>query len=138
VDLVNGSEQVMVFGSGHSFNDGILSEEALVPLDDYGGMVRRELGEAVSNSFSLNSVHRVFPFKSKFGGNDPTSVAKREAQARRTAEIYQRLRDSGQGNVVALGDLNDTPESAALQPLLGGTDLRDVSEHPTLRWESST
>jgi endonuclease/exonuclease/phosphatase family metal-dependent hydrolase len=70
-------------------------------------------------------------FKSKFGGNDPTSVAKREAQATRTAEIYQRLRDGGQGNVVVLGDLNDTPESGALQPLLGGTDLRDVSEHPS-------
>jgi endonuclease/exonuclease/phosphatase family metal-dependent hydrolase len=69
-------------------------------------------------------------FKSKFGGNDPTSVAKRAAQAARTAEIYQRLRDSGQDNVVVLGDLNDTPESAALQPLLGDTDLRDVSEHP--------
>ena len=31
---------------------------------------------------------------------------------------------------MVLGDLNDTPESAALQPLLDGTDLRDVSEHP--------
>jgi endonuclease/exonuclease/phosphatase family metal-dependent hydrolase len=69
-------------------------------------------------------------FKSKFGGNDPTSVAKRKAQATRTAEIYQRLCDDGQDNVVVLGDLNDTPGSAALQPLLGGTDLRDVSEHP--------
>lgn len=69
-------------------------------------------------------------FKSKFGGNDPTSVAKREAQATRTAEIYQRLRDSGQDNVVVLGDLNDTPQSAALQPLLKDTDLKDVSEHP--------
>jgi endonuclease/exonuclease/phosphatase family metal-dependent hydrolase len=69
-------------------------------------------------------------FKSKFGGNDPTSVAKREAQATRTAEIYQHLRDSGQNNVVVLGDLNDTPDSVPLQPLLNGSDLRDVSEHP--------
>jgi endonuclease/exonuclease/phosphatase family metal-dependent hydrolase len=69
-------------------------------------------------------------FKSKFGGNDPDSIAKREAQATRTAQVYQRLRDSGQNNVVVLGDLNDTPESAPLQPLLDGTDLRDVSEHP--------
>lgn len=72
-------------------------------------------------------------FKSKFGGNDPTSIAKRKAQATRTAEIYQRLRDGGQDNVVVLGDLNDTPESAALQPLLGGTDLVDVSEHPNFQ-----
>jgi endonuclease/exonuclease/phosphatase family metal-dependent hydrolase len=69
-------------------------------------------------------------FKSKFGGNNPDSIAKREAQATRTAEIYQRLLDSGRNNVVVLGDLNDTPESAPLQPLLDGTDLRDVSEHP--------
>ncbi len=69
-------------------------------------------------------------FKSKFGGNDPDSIAKREAQATRTAEVYQRLRDIGQNNVVVLGDLNDTPESAPLQPLLDDTDLRDVSEHP--------
>jgi hypothetical protein len=69
-------------------------------------------------------------FKSKFGGNDATSIAKREAQATRTAEIYQRLRDNGQDNVVVLGDLNDTPDSDPLQPLLAGTDLQDVSVNP--------
>lgn len=69
-------------------------------------------------------------FKSKFGGNDPDSIAKREAQATRTAEIYQRLRDTGHDSVVVLGDFNDTPDSAPLQPLLNGSDLRDVSEHP--------
>ncbi len=67
-------------------------------------------------------------FKSKFGGNDTASVAKREAQATRVAEIYQRLRDDDCDNVVILGDLNDTPDSAPLQPLLAETDLRDVSE----------
>lgn len=69
-------------------------------------------------------------FKSKFGGNDPASVAKRKAQATRTAEIYQRLRDDGEDNVVVLGDLNDTPDSEPLQPLLAGTDLKDVTLHP--------
>lgn len=69
-------------------------------------------------------------FKSKFGGNDAASIAKRKAQATRTAEIYQRLRNNGQDNVVILGDLNDTPDSEPLQPLLTGTDLRDVSVHP--------
>lgn len=69
-------------------------------------------------------------FKSKFGGNDPASIAKRKAQATRTAEIYQSLRDNGQENVVVLGDLNDTPESEPLQPLLAGTDLQDISAHP--------
>ncbi len=30
---------------------------------------------------------------------------------------------------MVLGDFNDTPDSAPLQPLLKGSDLRDVSEH---------
>ena len=69
-------------------------------------------------------------FKSKFGGNNPASIAKREAQATRTAEIYRRLRNEGNDNVVVLGDFNDTPDSAPLQPLLGATDLQDVTRHP--------
>ena len=70
-------------------------------------------------------------FKSKFGGNDTSSKAKRLAQAHRTAQIYNDLRAKGHDNVVVLGDLNDTPTSAELAPLLGQTDLRDVSQHPT-------
>ena len=68
-------------------------------------------------------------FKSKFGGNTPASIAKRRAQADRTAEIYERLRARGEENVVVLGDLNDIPDSAPLQPLLADTDLQDVSDH---------
>jgi endonuclease/exonuclease/phosphatase family metal-dependent hydrolase len=70
-------------------------------------------------------------FKSKFGGDDPGSRAKREAQAIRTAEIYRSLRCAGHDKVVVLGDLNDTPDSGPLQPLLADTDLSDVSDHPT-------
>ena len=69
-------------------------------------------------------------FKSKFGGNNPASKAKRLAQSARTAEIYQALRNAGEANVVVLGDLNDTPDSAELAPLLAATDLKDVSLHP--------
>ena len=43
VDLVKGSQKVRVFGSGHSFNDGVVSEETLVSLDDYSGVVRRDI-----------------------------------------------------------------------------------------------
>lgn len=67
-------------------------------------------------------------FKSKFGGENPTTRRKRDVQARRTAEIYRRLREEGQDKVVVLGDLNDTPGSPVLTPLLD-SDLRDVSEH---------
>lgn len=68
-------------------------------------------------------------FKSKFGGNNAASRAKRLAQATRTAEIYRELRQNGHDNVVVLGDLNDTPASAELAPLVTQTDLEDVSTH---------
>jgi hypothetical protein len=45
-------------------------------------------------------------------------------------EIYERLRADGEDNVVVLGDLNDTPDSIPLAPLLKQTDLKDISEHP--------
>ncbi|MCG6901372.1 MAG: hypothetical protein LJE68_01705 [Rhodobacter sp.] len=68
-------------------------------------------------------------FKSKFGGNDFASRAKRLAQATAVAEYYRRLRAEGFDHIVVLGDLNDSPDSAQLAPLLSGTDLRDASEH---------
>ncbi len=69
-------------------------------------------------------------FKSKYGGNDAASRYKRRAQAEATANYYRRLRDEGFDNVIVLGDLNDTPDSEELAPLLSGTDLKDVSGHP--------
>lgn len=68
-------------------------------------------------------------FKSKFGGDNASSRARRSAQATRTAEIYQQLRASREDLVVVLGDFNDTPTSAPLAPLLTRTDLQDVSDH---------
>ena len=68
-------------------------------------------------------------FKSKFGGNDAASRAKRLAQSVRTKELYEALLADGFNNVVVLGDLNDTPNSAELAPLLN-TSLKDVSDHP--------
>lgn len=69
-------------------------------------------------------------FKSKFGGNGPEAQAKRKDQASRVAEIYQQLLSNGFENIIVLGDLNDTPDSAALQPLLR-TSLKDIAEHPS-------
>ena len=68
-------------------------------------------------------------FKSKFGGNNPASQAKRRSQSEAVAGYYNRLMADGVENVVVLGDLNDTPDSQDLAPLLAGTDLRDVSDH---------
>jgi hypothetical protein len=41
------------------------------------------------------------------------------------------LRGEGEKNIVVLGDFNDSPASAQLQPLLAGTDLKDISQHPS-------
>lgn len=51
-------------------------------------------------------------FKSKYGGNDPASKAKRLAQSLAVAAYYNRLIAEGFENIVVLGDLNDTPDSA--------------------------
>ncbi|HEY0117219.1 MAG TPA: endonuclease/exonuclease/phosphatase family protein [Cellulomonas sp.] len=68
--------------------------------------------------------------KSKGYGTQADNDALRGRQARRVAAIYQQLRAAGQDDVVVLGDLNDTPDSAPLHPLLAGTDLQDVTVHP--------
>lgn len=70
-------------------------------------------------------------FKSKGYGGAAQSAARREAQARRVRAIYDGLRAEGIANVVIAGDLNDTPDSAPLAPLLAdGSDLKDISAHP--------
>jgi len=64
-------------------------------------------------------------FKSKRGGGD----ARRLAQAARVKEIVnERLAEHP--NLVVLGDLNDTPDSANLAPLLSQTPLKDISTSP--------
>lgn len=69
-------------------------------------------------------------FKSKFGGNNPSSRAKRRAQAEAVASYYKRLQGEGVEHIIVLGDLNDTPDSDELAPLLEDTDLKDISDHP--------
>lgn len=66
-------------------------------------------------------------FKSKFGGNNPASIARRKRQAMRVADVYVQLRGAGVDHVAVLGDLNDTPGSEALRPLLRDTDLTDIA-----------
>src|SRR5918995_1607958 len=39
VELVKSSRSLRVFGSGHSFNSGVVSDETLVSLDDYSGLI---------------------------------------------------------------------------------------------------
>lgn len=69
-------------------------------------------------------------FKSKGFGSPAQSTARRLQQAQRVKAIYERLISEGKEYIAVVGDLNDTPDSDALKPLLTGTDLKDVSKHP--------
>jgi L-gulono-1,4-lactone dehydrogenase len=42
VELVKNSRSLRVFGSGHSFNGGVVSDDTLVSLDDYSGVVWKD------------------------------------------------------------------------------------------------
>jgi hypothetical protein len=45
IDLVKNAEHIRVFGSGHSFNRGIQTEETLISLDKYSGLIRKDLAK---------------------------------------------------------------------------------------------
>jgi endonuclease/exonuclease/phosphatase family metal-dependent hydrolase len=69
--------------------------------------------------------------KSKGFGIQAENNARRKEQAEAVAKIYRRIRRTGQRNVAVVGDMNDTPDSDPMKPLLGdGTDLRDIFDHP--------
>lgn len=70
-------------------------------------------------------------FKSKGFGPPAQSTARRLLQAKRVKAIYERLVAEGNKFIAIVGDLNDTPASSALQPLLAATNLKDVSTHPS-------
>lgn len=71
-------------------------------------------------------------FKSKFG-NQARSDARRRTQAEGARDIVNARIAEGWEHIVVLGDLNDTPDSDPLAPLLTGTPLRDVSVHPEFK-----
>jgi endonuclease/exonuclease/phosphatase family metal-dependent hydrolase len=69
-------------------------------------------------------------FKSKGFGRTSSSNARRRAQAERVKAIYEARVAEGERLVAVVGDLNDTPARGPLDPLLGGTDLKDAFTHP--------
>jgi endonuclease/exonuclease/phosphatase family metal-dependent hydrolase len=75
-------------------------------------------------------------FKSKGYGTpgDPLGARRRRRQATRVAEIHDGLVAAGHQHLAVVGDLNDGPDSEALAPLIAGTPLRDISEHPEFVW----
>lgn len=73
-------------------------------------------------------------FKSKGYGKQSDSNRRRKAQAKRVAEIYEQRRQEGVKRIVILGDLNDTPDSDPMAPLIKDTDLKDVGDWPKFAW----
>ncbi|MFZ4809186.1 MAG: endonuclease/exonuclease/phosphatase family protein [Hyphomicrobiaceae bacterium] len=71
--------------------------------------------------------------KSRGYGAKDASDARRNRQATAIAASYARLTSEGAKLVAVCGDLNDTPDSEALAPLLRATDLQDVSAHPAFQ-----
>ena len=69
-------------------------------------------------------------FKSKGFGSQAESNARRKAQATRVKEIYNTRKTQGVDFIAVLGDFNDTPASDPLKPLIEGTDLKDIFQHP--------
>jgi endonuclease/exonuclease/phosphatase family metal-dependent hydrolase len=72
-------------------------------------------------------------FKSKGYGGQEASERKRLSQASRVAQITERLKTENASLIAVMGDLNDTPDSPALAPLLQNCGFRDVSEHSSFQ-----
>lgn len=54
---------------------------------------------------------------------------KRKRQANKIAEIYQKLRNKNNDDIIILGNLNAPCYSTSLAPLLQETDLKDIVKH---------
>ncbi len=70
-------------------------------------------------------------FKSKGFGGKAESDRRRKAQATRVAEIVEERLAEGWEYIAVIGDLNDTPDSDPLSPLLQDAELTDAFEHPS-------
>lgn len=69
-------------------------------------------------------------FKSKGYGGITASNARRREQAEGVKAIYEALIADGHDRIAVIGDLNDTPDSEPLKPLLADSDLKDAFAHP--------
>ena len=99
--------------------------------DDHGVIFSRDCPEyEIDTPGGHRLVVLVNHLKSKGFGRQADNNARRERQAQRIAGIYRELIADGTVYVAVLGDLNDTPNSSPLAPLLQGTNLRDISTHP--------
>ncbi|MGL4397688.1 MAG: endonuclease/exonuclease/phosphatase family protein [Hyphomicrobium sp.] len=68
-------------------------------------------------------------FKSKGYGNIDASNRKRWLQAESVRRITERLAAEQASLIAVVGDLNDTPDSAPLNPLVKESGFTDISQH---------
>src|ERR1043165_6400085 len=43
IELIRDSPELRLYGAGHSFNDGVVADDLLISLDDYSGVVSKDL-----------------------------------------------------------------------------------------------
>jgi endonuclease/exonuclease/phosphatase family metal-dependent hydrolase len=99
--------------------------------DDSGPIFSRDCpAYAIRGPGGFRLLLLVNHLKSKGFGSQRANDARRTRQAVRVAQLYEAARATGEDNVAVVGDFNDTPESAALEPLLAGTDLQDITASP--------
>ena len=68
-------------------------------------------------------------FKSKGYGDPETSTRKRWLQAEAVRRILERLEAEKAALIAVVGDLNDSPDSDALHPLIKESHFKDISTH---------
>jgi endonuclease/exonuclease/phosphatase family metal-dependent hydrolase len=99
--------------------------------DDDGAVFSRDCPEyAIRGPGGFRLLLLINHLKSKGFGSQRANDARRRRQAVRVAQVYEAARAAGEDNVAVIGDFNDTPDSAALDPLLAHSDLRDITESP--------
>jgi len=114
---------------------GTTIESIVSHVDDVSGgktIFSRDCPEFLLKSGSSTVLLMVNHLKSKGYGNAADSNAKRRAQAQRIRDIYDQRRGAGIDQIAIVGDLNDTPDSNPLEPLLqNGSDLQDIFDLPS-------
>jgi endonuclease/exonuclease/phosphatase family metal-dependent hydrolase len=103
--------------------------------DNLGIIFSRDCAEYfVSGPNGLQILVLINHFKSKGYGDQKRSLEKRFRQAKRVRTIVDERIKQGFKHIVVAGDLNDTPDSPALSPLLKeDTPLQDVMQHPKFK-----
>lgn len=59
--------------------------------------------------------------------------AYRKIQGEQIANVYRQLKNDGHDNIIVAGTLNAVSYCDSISPLLRGTDLKDVTKHPSFK-----